>query len=70
MDPVTVIAVFAAVAKALPDMVNVIKSIAEGFARDHNLNAAELVRAIGGDQHERVDAIVDAEIAAHTWPKP
>ena len=70
MDPVSVALAFAAVAKALPDMVNAIKSIAEAFAGEHGLNAAELVRAIDGDNHEAVDSRVDATIEAITWPKP
>ncbi len=64
MDPVSVALAFAAVAKALPDMVNAIKSIAEGFAGEHGLDAAELVRAIDGDNHEAVDARVDGVIEA------
>lgn len=70
MDPVTVVAVFAAIVKAMPDAINAIKSIAERFANDNGLNAQELVRAIQSDQHERVDKIVDAEIETHAWPRP
>lgn len=70
MDPVSVALAFAAVAKALPDMVNAVKSIAEAFAGEHGLNADELVRAIDGDQHEQVDARVDATIETVWGSKP
>lgn len=70
MDPVSVALAFAAVAKALPDMINAVKSIAEAFAGEHGLDAAELIRAIDGDNHERVDAQVDATIEAVWGNKP
>lgn len=68
MDPVSVALAFAAVARAMPEFITAIKSIAETFAGEHDLDAAELVRAIDGDDHESVDSKVDAEIEAITWP--
>lgn len=70
MDPATAIAVFVAVARAFPDLINAIKSVAESFAGEHGLDGEALVRAIAADHHEQVDAVVDNEIEAHQWPRP
>jgi hypothetical protein len=77
MDPATIIALGTFLAKNLPTLiaagesvVNAIKSLAGQFADDNNLDRETIVRAIAADQHELVDAQIDAELEAHAWPRP